>query len=72
MCTSLNQLMRIALLLTAIDAALVFFPVTAHAGSGYRRAIDAGVAAAKNVGRPRQYRQNKSKNDRFCGWGRKI
>src|SRR5580704_11058933 len=44
MCTSSNQLMRIALLLTAIDAALVLFPVTAHAGSGFRRAIDAGVA----------------------------
>ena len=49
MCTSLNQLMRIALLLTAIDAALVLFPVTAHAGSGFRRAIDAGVAGAKKV-----------------------
>gem|GEM_PF-997410 len=33
MCTSLNQLMRIALLLTAIDAGWVLFPVTAHAGS---------------------------------------
>jgi hypothetical protein len=33
MCTSLNQLMRIALLLTAIGAASVLFPVTAHAGS---------------------------------------
>jgi len=31
--TSLNQLMKIALLLAAIDAALVLFPVTAHAGS---------------------------------------
>jgi hypothetical protein len=49
MCTSLNQLMRIALLLTAIDAALVLFLVTAHAGSGFRRAIDAGVAGAKKV-----------------------
>ena len=49
MCTSLNQLMRIALLLTAIDAAVVLFPVTAHAGSGFRRAIDAGVAGAKKV-----------------------
>jgi len=48
--TSLNQLMRITLLLTAIDAAMVLFPVTAHAGSGYRRAIDAGVAGAKRVG----------------------
>ncbi len=49
MCTSLNQLMRIALLLTAIDAALVLFPVTAHAGSGFRRAIDAGAAGAQRV-----------------------
>jgi L,D-transpeptidase catalytic domain len=49
MCTSLNQLMRIALLLTAIDAALVLFPVTAHAGSGFRRAIDAGMAGPKRV-----------------------
>jgi hypothetical protein len=49
MCTSLTQLMRIALLLTAIDAALVLFPVTAHAGSGFRRAIDACVAGARKV-----------------------
>ena len=49
MYTSLNQLMRIALLLTAIDAALVLFPVTAYAGSGYHRAIDARLAAAKNA-----------------------
>ncbi len=49
MCTSLNQLMRFVLLLTAINAALIFFPVTAHAGSGYRRAIDAGVAAGRNA-----------------------
>jgi L,D-transpeptidase catalytic domain len=49
MCTSLNQSMRIAFLLTAIDAALVLFPVTAHAGSGFRRAIDAGAAGAKKV-----------------------
>jgi L,D-transpeptidase-like protein len=49
MCTSLNQLMRIALLLTAIDAALVLFPVTAHAGSGFRRAIDSGMAGAKRA-----------------------
>ena len=46
MCISLNQLMRIALLLTAIDAAWVLFPVTAHAGSGFRKAIDAGAAGA--------------------------
>jgi len=49
MCTSLNQLMRIALLLTAIDAAVVLFPVTAHAGSGFHRASDAGVAGARKV-----------------------
>jgi hypothetical protein len=49
MCTSLNQLMRIALLLTAIDAALILFPVTAHAGSGFRRAMDAGAAGAKRA-----------------------
>jgi L,D-transpeptidase catalytic domain len=49
MCTSLNQLMRIALLLTAIDAAWVLFPVTAHAGPGYRRAVDAGAAGAQRV-----------------------
>src|SRR5271166_6400460 len=49
MCTSLNRLMRIALLLTAMAAASVLFLVTAHAGSGSRRAIDAGVAGAKRV-----------------------
>jgi hypothetical protein len=45
----LKSLMRIALLLTAIDAALVLIPVTAHAGSGFRGAIDACVAEAKEV-----------------------
>ena len=49
MCTSLNQLMRIALLWTAIDAALFLFPVTAHAGSGFRRAVDTGAAGAQRV-----------------------
>jgi L,D-transpeptidase catalytic domain len=49
MCTSLNQLIRIALLLTAIDAALALFPVTAHAGSNFRGAIGARVAGAKKV-----------------------
>ncbi len=49
MCTALNQLMRIALLLTAIDAALVLFPVTAHADSGIRRAMDAGAAGPHRV-----------------------
>jgi L,D-transpeptidase catalytic domain len=43
----LNQLMRIALLLTAIDAALVLFPLTAHAGSNFHRAI--GAAGAKKI-----------------------
>ncbi|HXW73029.1 MAG TPA: L,D-transpeptidase [Methylocella sp.] len=33
MCTSLNPLMRIALLLMAIDTAWVLFPAAAHAGS---------------------------------------
>ena len=49
MWTSLNQLLRIALSLTVIDAALVLFPVTAHAGSGFRRAVDAGAAGASRV-----------------------
>ncbi len=49
MCKCLIQLMRIALLLTAIDAAVVLFPATAHAGSGFRRAFDAGMARAKNA-----------------------
>jgi L,D-transpeptidase catalytic domain len=49
MCTSSNQLTRIALLLTFIGAALVLFPVSAHAGSGFRRAIDSGVAGAKRA-----------------------
>jgi hypothetical protein len=43
---SLKQLLRIGLLFTAIDALLVVFPVTAHAGSGFRRAMDAGAAGA--------------------------
>jgi lipoprotein-anchoring transpeptidase ErfK/SrfK len=44
--TSLNQLMRTALLLTAIAAASVLFLVTAHADSGFRRATDAGAPGA--------------------------
>ncbi|HTV32339.1 MAG TPA: L,D-transpeptidase [Methylocella sp.] len=47
--TSLNHLMRIALLLTAIDAAVVLFPVTAHAGSGFSRASDANRPAARKA-----------------------
>jgi lipoprotein-anchoring transpeptidase ErfK/SrfK len=47
MCTSLNQLMRIALLLTAIAAASVLFPVTAHAGSGFRRAVLVSIDKTK-------------------------
>jgi len=46
---SLGQSLRIGLLFTAIEAALVLFPVTAHAGSGYRRAMDAGAARANRV-----------------------
>ena len=52
---SLKQLLRIGLLFTAIDAALVLFPVTAHAGSGFRRAMDAGaVAVLVNIDKTRQ------------------
>ena len=40
---SFNQLKRISLLLTAIDVALVLFPVTAHAGSGFFGANKAAV-----------------------------
>ena len=47
---SLSQLTRIALLLTAIDAALVVLPAAAHAGSGFRRAIDAGMAGPRRAG----------------------
>jgi L,D-transpeptidase catalytic domain len=46
MCISLNQLVRIALLLTAINAVVVLFPVTAHANSGLR---SAGAARARNA-----------------------
>ena len=49
MCISLKQLLRISCLLIAIDAALILFPVTAHAGSSSRRAIDAGAAGAQSV-----------------------
>jgi len=49
MCAPLIQLMRIPLLLIAIDAALALFPVTAHAGSGFRRASDAGAAGARKA-----------------------
>lgn len=49
MCAQLIQLMRIALLLTAIDAALALFPVTAHAGSRFHRASEAGAAAARTA-----------------------
>ena len=66
MCTSLNQLTKIALLLTAIDVAGVLLPVTAHAGSVFRRAIDAVLPP------PRRHRQNKSTNDSFFKWSRKI
>ena len=46
MCTSLNQLMRIALLLTAIATASVLFLVTAHAGSGHARVNRSAEAGA--------------------------
>ncbi len=48
MCASLNQLMRIALLLAAIAAAPVLFPMTAHASPNFRRDIDAGAAGGSN------------------------
>ena len=69
---SLKQLLRIGLLFTAVDAALVLFPVTAHAGSGFRRAMDAGTDRGQQGRGPRQHRQNKTTNDSLCGWGRKI
>jgi hypothetical protein len=43
---SLKQLLRIGLLFTVIGAALVLFSVTAHAGSGFRGAMDAGATGA--------------------------
>jgi hypothetical protein len=43
---SLGQAIRITLFLTAAGAALVLFPVAAHAHSRFRRAIDSGVAGA--------------------------
>jgi len=46
---SLIQLLRIGLLLTAVDATLALFPVTAHAGSGFQRAIDAGKTGANRA-----------------------
>lgn len=46
MATSFKQSTRLALLVASAAAALVLFPPAAHAGSGYRRAIDAGVAGA--------------------------
>jgi hypothetical protein len=49
MFTSLNQLLKIAFLLSAIDVAFVLFPVTAHAGSGFGGATDAGAAGAQTV-----------------------
>jgi lipoprotein-anchoring transpeptidase ErfK/SrfK len=46
---SLNQLKRILLLLTAIDMAMVLFPLTAYAGSGYFGANGIGVAGANGA-----------------------
>ncbi len=45
MCVSINQLLRIVLLLAAIDAVAVFFPAAAHAGSGFHTANDDGGMA---------------------------
>lgn len=49
MCAPLIQMMRIVLVLTAIDAALALFPATAHAGSRFPQASDAGAAGAAVV-----------------------
>jgi len=49
MFTSLNQLMRIALLLTAVVATSVLFLATAHAESRFRGATDAGAPGARRV-----------------------
>jgi hypothetical protein len=46
---SLKELMRIALLLAAIDAAVVLFPVTAQADPGFGRASYADAAGANSV-----------------------
>lgn len=46
---SLRQLLRIALLFAVIDAALVLFASTAHAGSGFRRAMDAGATGGNRA-----------------------
>ncbi len=67
----LKSLMRIALLLTAIDAALVLFRVTAHADSGFRRAIDARVAEAKQAAVLVNIDQQNKMTVSF-GWGRNI
>jgi hypothetical protein len=46
---SLKELLRIALLLTAVDAALVLFPVTAQADPVFGRASYADTAGANRV-----------------------
>ena len=46
MTTSITQSIRRALFLAAAAVALILLPGTAQAGSGFRRAIDAGVAGA--------------------------
>jgi lipoprotein-anchoring transpeptidase ErfK/SrfK len=43
---SLSRLKRILLLLTAIDVALVLFPVTSHAGSGFLGANKSAILVA--------------------------
>lgn len=45
----LKQLLRIGLLFTAVDAALVLSPVTANAGSGFRSAMDAGATGGNKA-----------------------
>jgi hypothetical protein len=46
---SLKQLLRIGLLFTAIGAALILLPVTAHAGSSFRREMDSGPTGANRA-----------------------
>jgi hypothetical protein len=46
---SLKQVVRIGLLFSIVDALLVFFPVMAHAGSGFRGAMETGAVGANRV-----------------------
>ncbi len=57
MCTSSNQSMRIALLLTAIAMASALFPASVYAGSGHARvnhSDEAGVAVLVNIDKTNQ------------------